>query len=303
MSKRLWEVKISTSPQLEEPVLALLARVTNAPSSTYLDLRNNRLQVSAYVRSPKLQRVELTRQLREGFKGLRQSGLDAARTSIAIARLPEQKWAESWRRHFKPLAFGTALLVKPSWSKRRGRPGQATVTLDPGLSFGTGQHPTTAFCLNELVRLRTRAEGRSFLDLGTGSGILAIAAAKLGYSPVDAIDFDPDAIRIARANARVNAVAGGVRFQMADVKKLSGNPKRRYGLICANLIADLLISERARILRRLAPGGALVIAGILAAEFQQVLRVFQADGMRRVQSRREGEWKSATLVPARAFGK
>ena len=136
-----------------------------------------------------------------------------------------EDWAESWKRHFKPIEIGDALLVKPSWSKRRPRKNQAVVILDPGLSFGTGQHPTTAFCLREIVRLKLAKErGRlarefktrhhadepsalqSFLDIGTGSGILAIAAAKLGYQPVHAFDFDAEAVRIARANARANRV-------------------------------------------------------------------------------------------------
>ena len=117
-----------------------------------------------------------------------------------------EDWAESWKRHFKPIEIGRRLLIKPSWSRRRPKPHQQVVVLDPGLSFGTGQHPTTAFCLAEVARLVKNAPARSFLDIGTGSGILAIAAARLNYQPIWAFDFDPEAVRMARANAQTNQV-------------------------------------------------------------------------------------------------
>ena len=144
------------------------------------------------------------------------------------------------------------------------------VVLDPGLSFGTGQHPTTAFCLRQLVARRRPGEAQSCLDIGTGSGILAIAAAKLGYAPVDAFDFDPEAVRIARANARRNGVAARIRFSRQDLTKLPRRSARKYSLVCANLISSLLLAERERILARLQPDGVLVVAGILKEEFAQV---------------------------------
>src|SRR5439155_23112501 len=115
---------------------------------------------------------------------------------------------------------GLALLLKPSWSRCRARRGQAVVVLDPGLSFGTGQHPTTRFCLEQIVARRTQDRGQSFLDMGTGSGILAIAAAKLGYHPVAAFDVDAHAVRIARANARKNGVADTLHPRRQDLRQL-----------------------------------------------------------------------------------
>ena len=127
---------------------------------------------------------------------------------MRLNKVPPEDWAESWKRHFKPIEIGGDLLILPSWSKRKPKTGQAVVVLDPGLSFGTGQHATTSFCLNEIVKLRrsSKASELSLLDGGTGSGILAIAAAKLGYKPVEAFDFDPVSVRVARANATSNGV-------------------------------------------------------------------------------------------------
>jgi ribosomal protein L11 methyltransferase len=163
--------------------------------------------------------------------------------------------------------------------------------LDPGLSFGTGRHPTTAFCLRQLVALRRRGESESCLDIGTGSGILAIAAAKLGYAPVDAFDVDPEAVRIARANGRQNRAAADIRVWRQDLTKLPRRSARQYSVVCANLISSLLMAERERILARLHPDGVLVVAGILEEEFAQVQRSFEAAGLRLTAGRTQNEWR------------
>jgi ribosomal protein L11 methyltransferase len=207
-----------------------------------------------------------------------------------------EDWAESWKRHFKPLAIGDVLLIKPSWSRRRPRPGQAVVVLDPGLSFGTGQHPTTAFCLAQLAAGHESGRKLSFLDVGTGSGILAIAAAKLGFAPVHALDNDPAAVRIAKENARLNGVAAAVQIRRADLTRLPRQSPRRYDLICANLLAELLVSQAPRILARLSPGGRLVLAGILAAEFGAVRSAYERAGLRLIATQTDKEWQSAVFA-------
>src|SRR5262249_42097181 len=156
--------------------------------------------------------------------------------------------------------IGSSLLIRPSWSRHRVRPGQGTVVLDPGLSFGTGQHPTTAFCLEQLVACRRRAESQSFLDIGTGSGILAIAAARLGYSPIQAIDCDAEAVRIACANARKNRVEKRIHFSQRDVAKLPVRPARKFSLVCANLISTILLAHQKQILAQVEEKGVLVVA-------------------------------------------
>ena len=170
------------------------------------------------------------------------------------------------------------------------------VVLDPGLSFGTGRHPTTAFCLRQLVALRRRGEAQSCLDVGSGSGILAIAAARLGYRPVDALDCDPDSIRIARDNARRNGVSAGIRFLRQDLTRLPRRSTRKYSVVCANLVSNLLIAERERILARLHPDGALIAAGILKTEFEQVQEAFESAGLRLTTSRSQNEWRSGAFA-------
>jgi len=251
-----------------------------------------------------------------------------------ISKLRQKDWAESWKRHFKPIEIrfknrrdelcesqsprrksgtrvtrpseqtGRFLLIKPSWSKRKPRKDQVVVVLDPGLSFGTGQHPTTAFCLREIVRTAREGarptETKSFLDLGTGSGILAIAAAKLGYSPVRALDFDADAVGVARANAHANRVQNKLKIRRGDVSNLPMCPRQegqRYDLVCANLTSDLLIAERRRIAAQLNAGGTLVLAGILKSEFGQVRKAYESLGLKLVSCRSEKEWRSGSFRP------
>ncbi len=193
------------------------------------------------------------------------------------------------------MEIGKTLLLKPSWSKKSPKKGQVVVVLDPGLSFGTGQHATTEFCLQEIVRHANRTQPQSFLDIGTGSGILAIAASKLGYKPVYAFDFDPEAVRVSRANARSNGVLPKIRIVRDDVTQLPTSIKWRYDFICANLISDLLVAERKRIVAQLNPGGILVLAGILKKEFAEMQREFEKSGLKLVRAKSKKEWRSGSF--------
>ncbi|MDR3377962.1 MAG: 50S ribosomal protein L11 methyltransferase, partial [Verrucomicrobiae bacterium] len=255
-----------------------------------------------------LNRSAARKEIASGLAHIRSCGLATGRAAIEIARVRREDWAESWKRHFKPMVIrggddqgarrsrgACSLLVKPSWSRKKPVKNQAVVILDPGLSFGTGQHPTTSFCLRELVGFRAAGEPCSFLDLGTGSGILAIAAAKLGYAPVAALDFDPEAVRVARENARRNGVADRLRPVRGDVTKLALRPARQYNLVCANLISTLLVAERQRIVRQVKPGGRLVLAGILAAEFTEVRRAYADMQMKLCSSQTQNEWCSGAF--------
>ena len=287
----LWKVAVLTSASAEEPVAALLASALNTAASTYFDCRKARSEVSVYVTKRPGMRW-LQRQLAPALRNLAaELGEEFGR--VHIIHVPPQDWAESWKRHFKPLTIGSKLLIKAPWSKQRPKKGQITVVLEPGLSFGTGHHPTTAYCLSELVRFRQRTHTQSTLDIGTGSGILAIAAARLGYQPVKAFDFDPDAVRTARANARANDVST-IEFFRADVGRLPRSAAETFSVVCANLISTLLVEYRDRILRRVAPDGLLVLAGILKSEFQEVNRSYVQAGWVLRNSKIAGEWQSGS---------
>jgi len=304
----IWKVAITTTTEAEEAVTELLYSTFEIPVSSYTDVETKEVTVATYLaenpfvvpRSRGRLKAELQTRtvLHDGLQQIKSCGLNIGSGKISCQKVRREDWAESWKRHFKPIDINSALLIKPSWIKRRPKKGQAVIILDPGLSFGTGQHPTTSFCLRQLASHATRNTQHathSFLDVGTGSGILALAAAKLGFRPVDAFDFDPESVRIARENARQNGVLRKIHLTRRDVTKLPLRSKEKYNFICANLISTLLIAESRRILARLQPDGVLVLAGILADEFALVQRHYERFGLRLIASRVEKEWRSGAF--------
>jgi ribosomal protein L11 methyltransferase len=294
MNRRLvWKIAVTTNREGEEAVCELLESRLGVNPAAYANARTGKTVVAVYCDSkpaPALGKI-----LKQELKRIRDCGLRIGSAKVLISTIKREDWAESWKRHFKPMEIGDALLIKPSWSRRKPKPGQSTMVLDPGLSFGTGHHATTSFCLEQLVRWRRAGETQSVLDIGTGSGILAIAAARLGYLPVHAFDFDPEAVKVANRNAQVNKVASLVRIKRQDLGRLPLRPVRQYDVICANLISTLLVAERIRIVNLLKPAGRLVIAGILKSEFVSVERAFNLLGLRTIKSKAKKEWRSGVL--------
>ncbi len=286
----LLKVTVTTPVEAEADVADVVERVFGQAPALYTDDETLITEVSVFLDAESGLGATRRARLEAGLRRLQAKGVPLGRWRLKTRLLPHRNWAEAWKRHFKPLPIGTDLLVKPTWSRRRALPGQAEVLLDPGLSFGTGHHPTTAFCLEHVVGCR--APGASFLDMGTGSGILAIAAAKLGYSPIEAFDFDPEAVRVAKANAVLNGVRRQVQIQRRDLARLPLRAPRTFDVVCANLLANLLIAQAPRITGRVAAGGTLVLAGILAGEFDDVVRAYAEQGWRLVADRQVKEWRS-----------
>ena len=290
---RLWQVSILTSAQGEEPVGALLEQTFSLAPSVYWSEKTGAVSVSVFPETLPRPQTALRSFLGNALADLQRLGLDLGPAKLTIKRLRRENWAESWKRDFRPIEIGRQLLIKPSWSKRRPSAGQRSIILDPGLSFGTGHHPTTLFCLQQIASLRRR-EDQSFLDIGSGSGILAIAAAKLGYSLVVAFDNDPEALRTGRRNIQRNRAR--VVFRLADLARLPRRSRRRYDLICANLISDLLLREAEKIRYMLKPGGNLVVAGILHRQFPEIEKRLHGFNLTLVKSSANKEWKSGCFA-------
>jgi ribosomal protein L11 methyltransferase len=303
----LWRISVATTLEAEDAVAELLGEISRQPASSHFDVETQVSVVSVFGQKKLVLARGLREEISAGLKRIKSCGLNLGSGKIKITKVRREDWSESWKRHFKAIEIGPALLIKPSWIKRPARKNQAVVILDPGLSFGTGQHATTSFCLHQIVAANCSAgavrqqsnrrldAAKSFLDIGTGSGILAIAAAKLGYRPVHAFDFDPEAVRVARANIRVNQVAEKIKIELGDVTTLPLRPAKKFDLVCANLISNLLLAERRRIVAQLKPGGTLVLAGILKPEFPQVQKSFEALGFKLTSAKSEKEWRSGAL--------
>ena len=292
--KTLWQVSVTVPAEAEEAALELLSCHLAAGASGYRAADAPQATVSVY--SPTLPASGVLEALHQSLRQLEHSKLTARQDQIKVRRIRQENWAQSWKRHFKPLVIGRRLLVRPTWSRRRAGTGQHVVVLDPGLSFGTGHHPTTWFCLRQVVASRARDGAASFLDLGTGSGILAIAAAKLGYGRIDAIDDDPEAIRTARHNARRNRAEFRIRLRLQGLRSLRLRVARTYDLVCANLTSDLLIAHRQRIAAQVSPRGVLALAGVLRHEFDSVTAAYAELGFRPAIQSSRAEWRSGRFV-------
>lgn len=199
----------------------------------------------------------------------------------------DEDWAQSWKAHFKPMPVGRRLLISPSWEQQDTAPERELIVLDPGMAFGTGGHETTRLCLECLDRLLEVPLELPLLDLGTGSGILAIAAAKLGVRQIDAVDIDPLAVTVAEENCRINNVSQQVRCSATPLERLPHG----YGIILANILAEELVRMAPDLTARLAAGGSLILSGILGEREQYVKEGFAPFPLRLAASLSDGEWR------------
>jgi ribosomal protein L11 methyltransferase len=207
----------------------------------------------------------------------------------------EEDWANAWKAHFPVLRVGRRVVIRPTWLRHRRQPGDVILALDPGMAFGTGLHPTTRLCLAALESLADRGMlgsggpdgGRArVLDVGSGSGILSIAAAKLGAREVLAVDVDPIAVDASAANARRNRLAKVIRSREGSAPSGEGP----FDVVLANLIASLLITLADGLLADLRPGGTLLASGIFANREAEVSTALEARGLVIAQRWTEGEW-------------
>jgi ribosomal protein L11 methyltransferase len=206
----------------------------------------------------------------------------------AIGALADCDWAEAWREHFRPLAVGRRLLVAPPWDVPSA-PDRIVLIIEPGRAFGTGHHGTTAGCLDLLEHALDGGPVESATDLGTGSGILAVAAARLGTARIVAVDEDPDSIAAATGNAERNGVARRIECRLGDAAVLALDPAP---LVLANLLTAAHLKLAPRYRRLLAPGGTLVLGGILDAEAGDVSDAMRARGLAPWQTRSIDDWST-----------
>ena len=209
----------------------------------------------------------------------------------------KEDWAESWKLHFRPQRVSRRIVVKPSWEQWDAAPDDVVLEIDPGMSFGTGQHGTTKACLEFLDDLRDELGAVSCLDLGCGSGILALAARKLGYDPVTAVDIDPDAVRIARENLER---AGVTDIALVCVDLAAYEPEAPARVVLANILAPVLEAHADRIVTCLdcQNESRLILSGILTTQYDDVRCCFEARNLREVRTRTIDEWTSGCFAPA-----
>jgi ribosomal protein L11 methyltransferase len=200
----------------------------------------------------------------------------------------EENWAEAWKAHYHPIRVGRRILIHPRWREVTAGRGDVVISLDPGMAFGTGTHPSTQLCL---VALEDYLEaGDRALDLGSGSGVLSIAAAKLGAHRVLALDTNPIAVRTTRENARANGVGRIVIARQGSLESVLGSP-RRWDLTVVNILAEVILAFCRHGLGTVArPGGVLIAAGIIEEQVPEVHAALETVGLPVVETRQIEDW-------------
>ncbi len=212
-------------------------------------------------------------------------GFDAGSLKLESRRVHEQDWAENWKRYYKPFRVGERIVIKPSWETYDAQEGDLVLELDPGMAFGTGTHETTFMCMQQLERFVTPC--CKVIDVGCGSGILSLAAAKLGAGDVLAIDLDESAVKVARENVHKNALDGVVRVEHGDLLE---HREEKADVIVANIIADVICALCDPVKAHLLSGGVFICSGIIREREEDVQRALAAAGYRVCHRLEKGEW-------------
>jgi ribosomal protein L11 methyltransferase len=212
--------------------------------------------------------------------------------TLSARTIQEEKWAESWKENFKPIEVTPRLVIRPPWESWPKRPGQIVIEIDPGMAFGTGTHPSTQMCLQLLEEvIPSFPKTPSVLDVGTGSGILTIAARKMGVKEIAAIDIDPVAIDCARANARANRASQGISFRSRSPEDL----KASFDLVVANLLPQELLSVAPALSRLVARSGKLIASGFLVKQEKEMAAALRKQGVAKQSGRRQKGWAAWVL--------
>ncbi|GGH84937.1 ribosomal protein L11 methyltransferase [Pullulanibacillus pueri] len=224
-------------------------------------------------------------QIRGALNQLKLHGFDEAH-KVTLNEVNEDDWADEWKKYYKPTRITERLTITPTWETYEPiKENECIIELDPGMAFGTGTHPTTVLCLQMIEKYLT--QGNHVLDVGTGSGVLSIAAAKLGAESVLAVDLDDVAVRVARENVKQNHVADKVTLQQNDlVKGLSGD----YDLIVANILAEIILLFTDGAYSLLKSGGKFIASGIIKRKYPEVEQALLSSGFTIQETVEEEEW-------------
>lgn len=256
--------------------------------SSYEDRETGAIYLVAYSETAE-GGAELRRRIEESLPFWSDAG--AIFSDVEEFELAREEWSEVWKKYFHIIHIADNLVIRPSWLEYTPQPGQAVVNIDPGMSFGTGQHATTAYCLKVLAREANNSQYKRVLDAGCGSGILAIAAKLLGYPEVVAYDYDPDCVTVTLENMQCNALSP------EDIEVFEGDATTYetaefFDLAAVNILSPILCAHARRIISWVRPDGLLALAGILTQDFDALSKTFAEAGAEEIDRFTEKEWTS-----------
>jgi len=254
------------------------------------DIPLEEVRVTAYL--PLLEATPgLVEDIRLAVSALSDFGLDPSPAQVLLSEVAEEDWATAWKQYYHPIVVGSRLVIKPTWDDFIPSGNPAIVELDPGMAFGTGNHATTLMCLEFLHE--EDLSGKSVLDMGCGSGILSLAAAKLGAKSVLALDYDPLAVKVARENVCHNNLAEKIEVKESD---LFAAATGTYDVVVANIIARVVADLIPSLSQYLAKDGVFLASGIIRDKLELVLSALDKHDFRVRSVSEQGEWVALTAV-------
>ncbi len=292
--KKWLELTIVCNTQLTEAISDYLVGVLEAAVEIGVDdhLLEHTLHVYLEKENPTSEFISaITRQVSSYLNELA-SIFQVEIPTLESAVLEDEDWGSNWKKHFSPFAIIPELIIKPTWEDYAPGAGEVVIEMDPGMAFGTGHHATTSLCMNFIRSIVEKKPGK-VLDVGTGTGILAMAAALFGAHDVLAIDNDPEAVSAAFENVSQNNLQQKIAVEITPLEELQG----AYSLVVANIIHDVLVLMVRDLTRLTAKGGALVLSGILQGEqADNIIREYEQAGFVCADREEKGEWAALHLV-------
>ncbi len=299
MEKKCWlKITVDTDPLLVEPLSDFFVGVLNAGVETGAVGEAGYGVVTAWypVENPSQQeREELLARLNEHIAALNDAlGVSATSGAKVVSEMvEEQDWGASWKKYFTPFEVISNLVIVPGWEEYSPQEEEKVLVMDPGMAFGTGHHDTTGFSLEFLRRSLVEKAGQSVLDVGCGTGILGMGALLFGAGRVMAIDNDPDAVAAAKENAAKNGMAEQMEVTATPLADIDGE----YDIVVANIIHDVLLALAGDLIEHLAPGGNLILSGVLkGAQTESLGNFFMDKGFIIRECRQGEEWAALWLI-------
>jgi ribosomal protein L11 methyltransferase len=289
---RSWlRITITASETISDPIADFICQQTGGVEQIPVVAANAaQEQIVGYLENgPQAQ--EMLKKIREYLAELADLTPDEGQTRLETEIIPDEDWNKTWKERFKPLPITAHLVIKPTWESYQPAPGEKVIEMDPGMAFGTGHHASTKLALEFVEALFHTKETppKTVLDVGTGTGILAMAAALFGAQEVLAIDNDPEAVVVAGENILRNELQQTITATGVALEEIP----RQFDLVIANIIHDTLIELAAPLAAHLAPNGKLIMAGILTGpQTDNIRAAYNALGLKHQETRSEGEWSA-----------
>jgi len=297
------EVSMTVDGELAESVADVFARFAPNGVMTEQGVKYNDAEDAGTPTGPITVRayLEVNDQLEETRQKLEESlfylGMIRPLPAPAYKQIADQNWMEAWKQYYKPILIGERLLILPAWMDSPN-PERIAIKIDPGMAFGTGTHPTTQLCLELMEKVFVERQMSNVIDVGCGSGILSIAALKLGATNVLGVDIDEESVKNSRENADTNGVGDELMLGVGSVNEILAGKFafKQAPLVVANILAPVIIRLfDAGLADLIEEHGAIVLSGILFEQEQSVIEAGQAKGLKMYERRQIGDWVALTM--------